>query len=136
MHQQYKEKKEKLKDTTKVGILAKYGGEEYLEQVPKELLMGQTENYVEYSRTGQVIRGLEKAKAKSKYPEDGASSAYPCYSFSELTHFFRSLYQQPFRCMGLFLRLELWAMGVCMLSFHHTWIVLYWRSRNRGQQSI
>ncbi|KAG8933091.1 mRNA splicing protein [Tulasnella sp. 418] len=70
LHQQYKEKKEKLKDTTKVGILAKYGGEEYLEKVPKELLQGQTENYVEYSRTGQVIKGLEKANVKSKYDED------------------------------------------------------------------
>ena len=29
---------------------------------PKELLMAQTENYVEYSRTGQVIKGQEKAK--------------------------------------------------------------------------
>lgn len=42
-----------------------------MEKAPKELLQGQTEDYVEYSRTGQVIKGREKAKAKSKYPEDG-----------------------------------------------------------------
>ncbi|KAG8679531.1 mRNA splicing protein, partial [Ceratobasidium sp. 395] len=53
-----------------VGILAKYGGEEYLEKAPKELLAGQTEDYVEYSRTGKVIKGRERAKAKSKYDED------------------------------------------------------------------
>lgn len=71
LHAQFKEKKEQLKETSKVGVLAKYGGEEYLEKVPKELLMGQTEEYVEYSRTGQVINGRERAKARSKYAEDG-----------------------------------------------------------------
>ncbi|KAI5117762.1 hypothetical protein M0805_005193 [Coniferiporia weirii] len=70
LHKQYREKKEELRDTQKVGILAKYGGEQYLEKAPKELLQGQTEEYVEYSRTGQVIKGREKAKAKSKYMED------------------------------------------------------------------
>jgi pre-mRNA-processing factor SLU7 len=43
--------------------------------VPKELLGGQTEDYVEYSRTGQVVKGRERAKARSKYDEDGAWSA-------------------------------------------------------------
>ena len=63
LHKQFQEKKEELRDTQKVGILAKYGGEQYLEKAPKELLQGQTEEYVEYSRTGQVIKGQEKAKA-------------------------------------------------------------------------
>lgn len=71
LHHEFKQKKEELKNTSKVSILAKYGGAEYLESLPKELLQGQTENYVEYSRSGQVIKGLERAKAKSKYPEDG-----------------------------------------------------------------
>ena len=71
LHHEYKEKKEMLKNTSKVSILARYGGEEYLEKAPKELLQGQTEDYVEYSRTGQVVAGLERAKAKSKYAEDG-----------------------------------------------------------------
>ncbi|KAM5531573.1 hypothetical protein V8D89_014742 [Ganoderma adspersum] len=70
LHSQYIQKKEELKDTTKVSILAKYGGEEYLEKAPKELLQGQTEEYVEYSRTGQVVKGKERAKTRSKYPED------------------------------------------------------------------
>lgn len=70
LHSQFQEKKEKLKDTTKVGILQRYGGEEYLEKVPRELLTGQTEDYVEYSRTGEVIKGRERAKPRSKYEED------------------------------------------------------------------
>jgi pre-mRNA-processing factor SLU7 len=55
----------------KVSILAKYGGEQYLDKAPREILDGQTENYVEYSRTGQIVKGKERAKARSKYPEDG-----------------------------------------------------------------
>jgi len=70
LHHEFKQKKEELKDTSKISILAKYGGAKYLQTAPKELLEGQTEDYVEYSRTGQVIKGREKAKAKSKYPED------------------------------------------------------------------
>ncbi|KAF8135657.1 Pre-mRNA splicing Prp18-interacting factor-domain-containing protein [Boletus edulis] len=70
LHVEYNETKEKHKEVTKESILAKYGGEQYLEEAPKEIMDGQTENYVEYSRTGQVIKGKERAKARSKYPED------------------------------------------------------------------
>ncbi|CDZ98298.1 pre-mrna-splicing factor slu7 [Phaffia rhodozyma] len=70
LHKQFLEKKADLKDTTKVSILEKYGGEEHLKTLPRELLTGQTEDYVEYSRTGQVIKGRERAKPKSKYEED------------------------------------------------------------------
>lgn len=70
LHKQFLEKKEELKDTNKGSILATYGGEEYLQKAPKELILGQTEEYVEYSQTGQVIKGRERAKAKSKYLED------------------------------------------------------------------
>jgi pre-mRNA-processing factor SLU7 len=70
LHKQFLQKKEQLKDTNKGSILATYGGEEYLQKAPKELLLGQTEDYVEYSQTGQVLKGRERAKAKSKYRED------------------------------------------------------------------
>jgi pre-mRNA-processing factor SLU7 len=73
LHQEFKQTKEVLKGKNKVSILDKYGGEEYLEQAPRELLQGQTEEYVEYSRTGQMIYGKERVKARSKYPEDGKS---------------------------------------------------------------
>lgn len=80
LHREYLKKKEELKDTSSASILEKYGGEQYLQRMPKELLGGQTENYVEYSRTGQVTKGQERAKAKSKYEEDGEFGALeiPC----------------------------------------------------------
>ncbi|WVO12562.1 pre-mRNA-splicing factor SLU7 [Cryptococcus depauperatus] len=70
LHKEFQQKKEVLKGSNKTSILAKYGGEEHLQKMPKELLSGQTENYVEYSRSGQVIRGCERAKVRSKYDED------------------------------------------------------------------
>lgn len=71
LYREFQKKKEKLKDTVKDSILDTYGGAEHLQAPPKELLLAQTENYVEYSRTGKVIKGQEKAKVKSKYEEDG-----------------------------------------------------------------
>ncbi|KAM0748511.1 hypothetical protein T439DRAFT_327772 [Meredithblackwellia eburnea MCA 4105] len=70
LHKEFLAKKEKLKETSSASILNKYGGEQYLQSLPKELSAGQTEDYVEYSRTGQVVKGRERAKAKSKYDED------------------------------------------------------------------
>lgn len=69
-HQEFTESREKNKKATQVSILDKYGGEKYLQKAPKELLLGQTEGYVEYSRTGQITKGKERAKARSKYQED------------------------------------------------------------------
>ncbi|KAK4698380.1 pre-mRNA-processing factor SLU7, partial [Phenoliferia sp. Uapishka_3] len=71
LHREFLEKKDELKETSSASILQKYGGEKYLQSLPRELLGGQTEDYVEYSRTGQVVKGRERAKAKSKYEEDG-----------------------------------------------------------------
>ncbi len=51
--------------------MEKYGGEEHLQAPPKELLLAQNENYVEYSRTGKIIKGLQIRLARSKYEEDG-----------------------------------------------------------------
>ncbi|GAA6062686.1 hypothetical protein JCM10212_002509 [Sporobolomyces blumeae] len=70
MHKEFLEKKDVLKDQSAASILEKYGGEEYLQTVPKELRSGQTEHYVEYDRRGKVVKGMERAKAKSKYDED------------------------------------------------------------------
>lgn len=47
-----------------------YGGEEHLDAPPRELLLAQTEEYVEYSRHGAVLKGQDKAVACSKYEED------------------------------------------------------------------
>ncbi|CAL1294912.1 unnamed protein product [Larinioides sclopetarius] len=70
LHQEFEVKKEEVKDSIKGGIIEKYGGEEYLDAPPKELIFAQTEDYVEYSRQGQVLKGMEKAVVRSKYEED------------------------------------------------------------------
>ena len=70
MNKIYREKKESLKSNRSNKILDKYGGAEHMEGPPKELLFAQTEEYVEYDRSGQVVRGTERAVAKSKYIED------------------------------------------------------------------
>lgn len=59
LHKDFQEKKEQLRDTNKISILAKYGGAEHLEKVPKELLTGQTEN-CEY-----LVTALGRAKVGS-----------------------------------------------------------------------
>ncbi|KAI9193260.1 Pre-mRNA splicing Prp18-interacting factor-domain-containing protein [Polychytrium aggregatum] len=70
LHKEYLSKKNKLTDSSKDSILQKYGGEEHLQAPPKELLLAQSEAYVEYSQTGRVIKGQERAKLRSKYEED------------------------------------------------------------------
>jgi pre-mRNA-processing factor SLU7 len=67
----YKKQKqsEGTKSVVKKSILDKYGGSEYLESIPKELLLSQTEEYIEYSSSGDILKGEQK-KLKSKYPED------------------------------------------------------------------
>ncbi len=44
--------------------------QEHLNAPPKELLLAQTEHYVEYSRKGKVIKGEEKPIIRSRYEED------------------------------------------------------------------
>lgn len=63
-------KKDAFKTDQQKSILEQYGGEEHLDAPPKELLLAQTEEYVEYSRLGNVIKGQDKAVAKSRYDED------------------------------------------------------------------
>eukprot|EP00117_Sycon_ciliatum_P035396 scpid64879/ scgid26844/ Pre-mRNA-splicing factor SLU7 len=70
LYSDFRKKKENFKQDVKEGILEKYGGQQHLDAPPAELLLAQTENYVEYSRTGHVIKGQEKAITKSKYEED------------------------------------------------------------------
>ncbi|EOR00286.1 hypothetical protein E3P92_01481 [Wallemia ichthyophaga] len=71
-HGAFKVKKEEIKDTHKNSMLNRYGGEEYLSasNIPREIRLGQTDEYVEYSRSGQLLKGKERAVAKSKYEED------------------------------------------------------------------
>uniref|UniRef100_A0A674K7T0 Pre-mRNA-splicing factor SLU7 n=1 Tax=Terrapene triunguis TaxID=2587831 RepID=A0A674K7T0_9SAUR len=70
LYKSFKVKKEDFKEQQKESILEKYGGQEHLDAPPAELLLAQTEDYVEYSRHGTVIKGQEKAIVRSKYEED------------------------------------------------------------------
>uniref|UniRef100_A0A1I8A9K1 Pre-mRNA-splicing factor SLU7 n=1 Tax=Steinernema glaseri TaxID=37863 RepID=A0A1I8A9K1_9BILA len=66
----FEEQKEKSKKEHMEKLIEKYGGREHIEAPPKDLLPQQTEQYVEYSRTGNVVKGQEKATAKSRFDED------------------------------------------------------------------
>lgn len=70
LKKQFEEKKAALERDKARKILDKYGGQQHLEAPPKELLLAQSEHYVEYARDGRVVKGLERAPVKSKYVED------------------------------------------------------------------
>lgn len=70
LQKEYEKKKDQIKDNLKGDVLERYGGEEHLQAPPKSLLLAQTEDYVEYSRSGKVIKGAEKEIIRSKYEED------------------------------------------------------------------
>ena len=71
LKKEYVQKKDTLKDKAKNQILDKYGGEEHLNNAPpRELIFAQSEHYVEYSRTGELIKGEEAGMTKTKYEED------------------------------------------------------------------
>merc|ERR1712141_699655 len=71
LKKEYVQKKVTLKEKAKNSILEKYGGEEHLNNAPpRELIYAQSERYVEYSRTGEVVKGEEASMTKSKHEED------------------------------------------------------------------
>lgn len=70
LHQEFKQRHEEYAKNVKTSVLEKYGGAEYLEAPPKELIYAQTENYIEYNRYGNIVKTQEKATPKSKYVED------------------------------------------------------------------
>ncbi|XP_060935106.1 pre-mRNA-splicing factor SLU7-like [Limanda limanda] len=78
LHLSFKDKKENLKEQQRDSILEKYGGQEHLDAPPRELLLAQTEDYVEYSRHGAVLKGLVKAVVRSKYEEDVIINNHMC----------------------------------------------------------
>ena len=56
LQKEYEKKKSQFEDKLSESILSKYGGAEHLEAPPKSLLLAQTEEYVEYSRQGKIIK--------------------------------------------------------------------------------
>lgn len=70
LQQEYDKKKEQFKSKVHENVLERYGGEEHLDAPPKSLLLAQTEEYIEYSRYGKIIKGKEKGVIRSRYEED------------------------------------------------------------------
>ncbi|CAM8973822.1 unnamed protein product [Rhodiola kirilowii] len=62
--------KEKVKSKTKDTILEKYGNAATEDDIPRELLLGQSERQIEYDRAGRVVKGQEIVVHRSKYEED------------------------------------------------------------------
>lgn len=56
LQKEYNKKKDQFKSQVQERILQRYGGDKHLQAPPKSLLLGQTEDYVEYSRYGKVIK--------------------------------------------------------------------------------
>ena len=69
-HKENMSTRESKKASTTQSILEKYGGAEHLVVPPKELMMSQSTNYVEYDRSGRLIKGRERAMARSRFDED------------------------------------------------------------------
>ncbi|KAH0560891.1 pre-mRNA-splicing factor Slu7 [Cotesia glomerata] len=70
LKQEYDKKRDELKNEVKSSIIERYGGEEHLKQPDLDLVSAQSEHYVEYSRSGKVIKGQEKQVIRSRYEED------------------------------------------------------------------
>ncbi|XP_021854980.1 pre-mRNA-splicing factor SLU7-A [Spinacia oleracea] len=70
LYKNFKVNKEKLKSQVKDTIMEKYGNAASEMDIPRELLLGQSDRQVEYDRAGRIIKGQEMAVPKSKYEED------------------------------------------------------------------
>ena len=88
LHKEYEKKKEQVKTSVKKGVLEKYGGEEYLNPpLPRELVMDESETFIEYNQAGQIVRTNARAtsfsasgsrlKTESKYVEDDCEKYAP-----------------------------------------------------------
>lgn len=64
LYKNYKILKEKLKAHSRETIMEKYGNAATEEEMPRELLLGQSERQVEYDRAGRIIQGLVLSKAE------------------------------------------------------------------------
>jgi len=71
-HKQALENLEQKRSAIRANVLQKYGGAEHLAAPPKELLKS-TEQFVEYTKHGDLVKGTEHPKTKSRYPEDRTS---------------------------------------------------------------
>ncbi|XP_012284202.1 pre-mRNA-splicing factor SLU7 [Orussus abietinus] len=70
LKQEYDKKRDELKEKARDSVINRYGGEKHLDAPPTSLLLAQTEQYVEYSRYGKIIKGQDRQIIRSKYEED------------------------------------------------------------------
>lgn len=69
LFKEFKARKDKLVNAKKENVLDRYGSA--AEPMPEDVAaLGATEAYVEYDRAGRLIKGQERRKARSRYPED------------------------------------------------------------------
>lgn len=69
-------KKDEYKNDVKKNILEKYGDPSHLQTPTTELLLEQSERYIEYSRTGNIIKGpTMPAELNTKVPNDSDDSS-------------------------------------------------------------
>ncbi|KAL8150369.1 hypothetical protein V2J09_020177 [Rumex salicifolius] len=70
LYKNFKINKDKLKSKFKDTIMEMYGNAATEEEIPRELLLGQSEKQVEYDRAGRIVKGQEVMLPRSKYDED------------------------------------------------------------------
>ncbi|KAL1209402.1 Pre-mRNA-splicing factor SLU7-A [Cardamine amara subsp. amara] len=66
LYKNFQVAKEKLKSQTKDTIMDKYGNAATGDEIPMELLLGQSERQVEYGRAGRIIKGQGADIAKEQ----------------------------------------------------------------------
>lgn len=62
MYKEYQKKKESLATQKKSSVVETYGGQEHMQAPPPEMLLSQSEHYIEYSEDGKVLKGQEKVR--------------------------------------------------------------------------
>src|SRR5271170_803577 len=109
-HKELVQESEKKRSAVRSSVLDKYGGAEHLAAPPKELLKS-TEQFVEYTKFGEVIKGNGESTTKSRYAEDGMIALL-------LEVCLRSVYTNNHTSVyGSFFRNAQWAYACCH-QFH------------------
>ena len=127
LHKEYLQKKDVLKTTSKTSILEKYGGEQYLDRLPKELLSGQSEQCKLSAScpisqlTVQMSSTREREKSsrvKTSQRSDQDTTRMVCVSTRFLPDTDNSPTQQPQGSLGILVRSRIRSVGFRMLSFY------------------
>jgi len=70
LYEDFQRRRDNLQHQRRATIIEQYGGEEHLKpKVPRELLLGQTERFVQYAPDGSLLNA-DKSTTRSKWEED------------------------------------------------------------------